>query len=210
MPTLLPPPIVRLVVCGNADRGDDGVALAAAATLLPALPPALAPQLEVRRCPDLRTEDLIDLPDGVQVLIIDAVAGLSPGDVVRMPLGELADRPAFTPRSSHQLPIDLVVGLAGAIRTRPVPGVFIGLAGHRFGYGTPLSKAARSALPAFRAAIEQELERMVGMPLTGAFGPTPVFAEPRMPLTPTPTPGPSVVGVEPDRRPRGRGRGVEV
>ena len=55
MTSILPPPIVRLVVCGNADRGDDGVALAAAATLLPALPPELCPKLEVRRCPDLRT-----------------------------------------------------------------------------------------------------------------------------------------------------------
>jgi hydrogenase maturation protease len=165
MTAMLPPPIVRLVVCGNADRGDDGVALAAAATLLPAIPAELAPKLEVRRCPDLRTEDLIDLPDGVQALIIDAVIGLSPGEIVRMPLGDLAARPAFTPRSSHQLPIDLVVGLAGVIRERPVPGVFIGLSGHRFGYGTPLSRAARAALPAFREAIEAELERMVGMPV---------------------------------------------
>ncbi len=169
MTALLPPPIVRLVVCGNADRGDDGVALAAAATLLPSIPAELAPKLEIRRCPDLRTEDLIDLPDGVQALIIDAVIGLSPGEIVRMPLGDLAARPAFTPRSSHQLPIDLVVGLAGVIRERPVPGVFIGLSGHRFGYGTPLSRAARAALPAFRAAIEEELERMVGMPV--AAGP---------------------------------------
>jgi hydrogenase maturation protease len=153
------------VVCGNADRGDDGVALAAAATLLPAIHAELAPKLEIRRCPDLRTEDLIDLPEGVQALIIDAVVGLAPGEIVRMPLGDLAARPAFTPRSSHQLPIDLVVGLAGVIRERPVPGVFIGLSGHRFGYGTPLSKAARAALPAFRAAIESELERMVGMPV---------------------------------------------
>lgn len=160
MSVLLPPPTVRLVVCGNADRGDDGVALAAAATLLPALPSTIAPKLEVRRCPDLRTEDLIDLPEGMQALIIDAVLGLSPGEVVRMPLGQLAARPAFTPRSSHQLPIDLVVGLAGVIRKRPVPGVFIGLSGHRFGYGTPLSRAARAALPAFRQAIEDELERM--------------------------------------------------
>jgi hydrogenase maturation protease len=158
---LLPPPVVRLVVCGNADRGDDGVALAAAATLLPALPPALAPRLEVRRCTELRTEDLLDLPEGVQALIIDAVMGLSPGDVVSMPLSELAARPAFTPRSSHQLPIDLVVGLAGVMRKHPIPGTFVGLSGHRFGYGTPLSRAARAALPAFRAAIEAELERMV-------------------------------------------------
>ncbi len=165
MTASLPPPVVRLIVCGNADRGDDGVALAAAATLLPALSPTLTPKLEVRRCPDLRTEDLIDLPDGVQALVIDAVIGLSPGDVVRVPLGDLAARPAFTPRSSHQLPIDLVVGLAGVIRKRPVQGTFIGLSGHRFGYGTPLSRAARAALPTFRVAIEAELERMIAMPV---------------------------------------------
>lgn len=160
MTATLPPPVVRLVVCGNADRGDDGAALAAAATLLPALPPDLAPKLEVRRCPDLRTEDLIDLPDGMQALIIDAVLGPTPGDVVRLALGDLTTHPSFTPRSSHQLPIDLVVGLAGVIRKRPVEGVFIGLSGHRFGYGTPLSRSIRSALPEFRAAIERELERM--------------------------------------------------
>lgn len=160
MTAMLPPPVVRLVVCGNADRGDDGVALAAAATMLPELPPDLAPKLEVRRSPELRTEDLIDLPEGVRVLIIDAVVGLPPGDIVRMPLGELVAHPAFTPRSSHQLPIDLVVGLAGVIRRAPIPGVFVGLAGHRFGYGTPLSKSARNALPAFRAAIVDELVRL--------------------------------------------------
>jgi hydrogenase maturation protease len=163
MSATLPPPVVRLVVCGNADRGDDGVALAAAATLLPALPSSLAPKLEVRRSPDLRTEYLIDLPDGVQALIIDAVIGLSPGEVVRVPLDQLVAHQSFTPRSSHQLPIDLVVGLAGVIRKRPVPGMFIGLSGHRFGYGTPLSRASRAALPDFRAAIVAELERMVGV-----------------------------------------------
>ena len=55
----------------------------------------------------------------------------------------------FTPRSSHQLPIHLVVGLAGVLRDRPVDGTFIGLAGQAFGYGTPISAAVRAALPAF-------------------------------------------------------------
>ena len=162
MTAMLPPPVVRLMVCGNADRGDDGAALAAAATLLPSLPGALAPMLDVRRCMELRTEDLIDLPEGMQVLIVDAVVGPSPGEVVRLPLSELASHPAFTPRSSHQLPIDLVVGLAGIIRKRPIPGTFVGLSGHRFGFGTPLSRAARAALPAFREAIVAELERLAG------------------------------------------------
>ena len=101
----------------------------------------------------------------MRVLIIDAVVGPAPGTVVSLPLGELCDRPPFTPRSSHQLPIDLVVGLAGVIRERPVEGAFVGLAGHRFGYGTPLSRAVRASLPAFRAAIESELERLAGAPV---------------------------------------------
>ena len=168
MTSILPPPIVRLVICGNADRGDDGIALTAAATLLPALSPELCSKLQVRRCPELRTEDLLDLPEGMQALIVDAVIGLPPGEIVRVPLAELAARSTFTPRSSHQLPIDLVVGLAGVMRKRPVPGMFLGLSGHRFGYGTPLSRATRSALPAFRAAIESELERMVGVAVAGA------------------------------------------
>lgn len=161
MTALLPPPVVRLFVCGNADRGDDGIALAAAATLLPALPPELAPKLEVRRCTELRTEDLLDLPGDMQALVVDAVIGPPPGEVVHVPLSELTARPSFTPRSSHQLPIDLVVGLAGIIRKRPVRGTFVGMAGHRFGFGTPLSRSARTGLPAFREAIVAELERLV-------------------------------------------------
>ena len=46
----LAPPSVRLLVCGNADRGDDGAALSAVATLLPTLPTSLLERLEVRRC----------------------------------------------------------------------------------------------------------------------------------------------------------------
>jgi hydrogenase maturation protease len=157
MSSVLPDPTVRIVVCGNADRGDDGVALATVATLLPSLPRGLLAKLEVRRCLELRVEDLTDLPPGVDCLILDAVAGVEPGTVVRLPLRELAGRPPFTPRSSHQLPIDLVVGLAGILRDVPVSGTFIGLAGHGFGYGTALSRVVRAAMPAFREAIEAEL-----------------------------------------------------
>lgn len=157
MRRVLPDPTVRIVVCGNADRGDDGVALATIATLLPTLPAALLQRLEVRRCLELRVEDLIDLPAGVSCLILDGVAGVEPGTVVRLTLGDLAGRPPFTPRSSHQLPLDLVVGLAGVLRDQPVEGTFVGLAGRGFGYGTPLSRVVRAAMPAFREAIESEL-----------------------------------------------------
>lgn len=189
MTDLLPPPVVRLLVCGNADRGDDGLAVAAAATLLPAIRPGLAPMLEVRRCPELRTEDLTDLPAGVRALVIDAVLGPTPGEIVRLPLDGLTKPTAFAPRSSHQLPIGMVIGLAGTMRRRPIDGTFLGLAGHRFGYGTPLSRAVRSALPAYRAAIEIELERLAAeasaeIRCTGAGSPAPTPAVDLPPMPP--------------------------
>jgi hydrogenase maturation protease len=160
-------PVIRLLVCGNADRGDDGVALVAAARLAADLSTTASALVEIRWCLDLRTEDLLDLPDGVGVVIIDAVQGPEPGAVVRLSLGDLSSRPPFTPRSSHELSIDLVIGLAGALRQRPVDGVFVGLAGSSFGYGSGLSAAARSGLPAFQAAILRELEDVAGRSARG-------------------------------------------
>jgi hydrogenase maturation protease len=151
-------PMVRVLVCGNVERGDDGVAPAAVAALLPTLPAPVRSMLDVRFRPELRVEDLVDLPAGASCLILDAVVGPEPGSVVRLSLGELLVRLPFMPRSSHQLPLDLVVGLAAVLRDRPVEGAFVGLAGRGFGYGTPLSLAARAGMPAYCAAIGRELD----------------------------------------------------
>ncbi len=155
-----PRPAVRVLVCGNAERGDDGVAPAAMAALLPRLPREIAERVEVRDAGELRVEDLQDMPPGVRCLVVDAVAGVAPGEVVRRPLGALGVAAGFSARSSHQLPIHLVIGLAGILRDRPVEGTFIGLGGEAFGYGTPLSPAARGALPAFADVIEGELREL--------------------------------------------------
>ncbi len=157
----LPPPTVRIVACGNADRGDDGAAVVALATLLPTLPRDLLARLEVRRCEELRVDDLADLPADASCVIVDAVAGPEPGTVVRCTLADLASGPTCSPRSSHQLPIDIVLGLAGVLRQSAIPGTFVGLAGHGFGYGSPLSRAVRGALPDFRDAIEAEVRAQV-------------------------------------------------
>ena len=157
----LPPPTIRIVACGNADRGDDGAAVVALATLLPTLPRDLLAKLEVRRCEELRVDDLADLPVDASCVIVDAVAGPEPGTVVRCTLADLANGPTCSPRSSHQLPIDIVLGLAGVLRQEAIPGTFVGLAGHGFGYGSPLSRAVRSALPLFRDAIEAEVRAQV-------------------------------------------------
>lgn len=162
----LAPPSVRLLVCGNADRGDDGAALSAVATLLPALPAPLLERLEVRRCGELRVEDLLDVATGEIAIIVDAAVGVPPGHVICMPIEAIA--PTFgsaTPRSSHELPIDQVLSLAGTLRPGGLPaGTFIGIGGRRFGYGRPLSRSVRLAMPCFQRAIAAELARVAHVP----------------------------------------------
>jgi len=167
--THLAPPSVRLLVCGNADRGDDGAALSAIATLLPSLPSALLERLEVRRCGHLRVEDLMDVPASEIALIVDAAVGIPPGHVVTLPIGQIvADPTAPAPRSSHELPIDQVLGLAQEMRPGGLPeGTFVGIGGRRFGYGRPLSRSVRLNLPAFQAAIAAELARLTNVPVEG-------------------------------------------
>ena len=160
--TQLAPPSVRLVVCGNADRGDDGAALSAVATLLPSLPAAMLERLEVRRCGHLRVEDILDVPAGEVCVLVDAATGIAPGHVVTLPIaGITADPASPTPRSSHELPIDQVLGLAQVLRPGGLPdGTFVGIGGRRFGYGRPLSRSVRLNMAAFQAAIAAELSRV--------------------------------------------------
>jgi hydrogenase maturation protease len=136
------------------------------ATLLPSLPTALLERLEVRRCGQLRVEDLLDVPAGEVAVVVDAAVGISPGRVVTMPLRLItADGIAPTPRSSHELPIDQVLSLAAALRPGGLPdGSFVGIGGRRFGYGRPLSRSVRLNMPAFQAAIATELARLAQVP----------------------------------------------
>jgi hydrogenase maturation protease len=160
--TQLAPPSVRLLVCGNAERGDDGAALSAVATLLPSLPSALLERLEVRRCGHLRVEDLTDIPANEVTIVVDAAVGIPPGHVVTLPIGSiLTDADAPTPRSSNELPIDQVLSLAQVLRPGGLPeGTFVGIGGRRFGYGRPLSRSVRLNMASFQAAIAAELARL--------------------------------------------------
>jgi hydrogenase maturation protease len=166
--THLAPPSVRLLVCGNADRGDDGAALSAVATLLPSLPSELLERLEVRRCGHLRVEDLADVPAGEVTVVIDAAVGIPPGHVVTVPIGQiLADPASPAPRSSHELPIDQVLSVAGVVRPGGLPdGTFVGIGGRRFGYGRPLSRSVRLNMARFQAAIAAELARLTHVPVS--------------------------------------------
>ena len=170
--TQLAPPSVRLLVCGNADRGDDGAALSAIATLLPSLPSAMLERLEVLRCGHRRVEDLTDVPAGEVTVVVDAAVGIPPGHVVTVPIGQiLSEAGSPTPRSSHELPIDQVLSLAQVLRPGGLPeGVFVGIGGRRFGYGRPLSRSVRLNMAAFQAAIAAELSRLTHVEGPAASG----------------------------------------
>jgi Ni,Fe-hydrogenase maturation factor len=136
-----PPRRVRLLVCGNAERADDGAALVAVAALLPTLPRNVLAAVDVRRCNELSIEDFVDVPDGCGCVVVDTVVGIPAGSVVTIPLADLAGHDAGgapAPRSSHVLPIGHVLGIASVLREA-------------------IGRPVRAAQPAFRAAIEQAL-----------------------------------------------------
>ena len=167
-----PAPVLRLLVCGNADRGDDGAALCAVAHVLPGLDPAVSRHLEVRRCSQLDATDLVDVAPDVGCLILDTVIGVDPGEVVELTLDELAERAAITPRSSHALPIGQVLGIASAVRSGLPPGRFLGIGGKWFGFGNVRSRALRAGMPAYERAVAAAIEDMVAASAPASTVPT--------------------------------------
>lgn len=147
-------PTIRVLVCGSADRGDDGAALNAVAHVLPRLEPDLRQRVEVRRCPQLDAADLIDVADGEACLVLDTVIGVEAGSIVEISLDELTRMEAAAPRSSHALPIVQVLGIAEAIRGQLPRGRLVGIGGKWFGYGQTRSRALRGGMAAFERTIE--------------------------------------------------------
>lgn len=171
MPVNAPSPAVRLLVCGNADRGDDGAAVAAVAHFLPRLEDAIRHRIEVRRCAQLDASDLIDVPDGEACIVMDTVVGVDAGTIVTMPLEALAnDGHGVSPRSSHALPIDQVLGIAAAVRGALPSGVFVGIGGRRFGFGARRSRAVTQSMRAFECATEGEVRRLASAALVAGTG----------------------------------------
>ncbi len=156
---------VRLLVCGNIERGDDGAAVVAVAGLAPQLPADLAAVLDVRHCEQAGIEDLLDLPDAMACVVVDTVVGIPVGSVTTLRLADLPlhagiDGPSA--RSSHILPIGQLVAIAGILRDVPVQGLFVGLGGGSFEFGRTLGTPILDAMPAFRSAITTALLEMSG------------------------------------------------
>ena len=157
---------VRVFVCGELARGDDAAGFAA----VELLPPDVRARAEIVPAGRLDVLLLLDLPAEEPCVVVDAVAGLRPGEIWLRPLPALVDRAraladagrAPEPSSSHELPLEQVLALAAILRDAPPAGTFVGIGGSCWDAGTPLTAPVAAGLPAFAAAIAAAVEAYVG------------------------------------------------
>jgi len=159
------PPVtgrVPVFVCGEPARGDDAAGFAA----VELLPAEVRARAEIREVGRLDVLFLLDLPTEEACVVVDAVAGIEPGEVWVRPLPALVGRAraladagrAPEPRSSHELPLEQVLALAATLRDAPPAGMFVGIGGSCWDVGTPLTEAVVAGLPEFAAAIAAAIE----------------------------------------------------
>ena len=177
---------IPLFVCGEPARGDD----AAGHAVVELLSPVIRGRVEVVVAGQLDVLFLMDLPADVPCVVVDAVAGLRPGEIWVRPLASLVDRARALaddgrgpePRSSHELPLEQVLTLAAILRDAPPAGTFVGIGGSCWDVGTPLTLPVARALPAYAAAIEAAIEALGQAAPQGPEGPeTPGEAAPQGP-----------------------------
>jgi hydrogenase maturation protease len=150
---------VCVLVCGSVDRGDDAAGLVVARQIAG----QLSPDVLVNIVGQLDIDDLLAVPTGASVVIVDTAAGIQSGRVVDLDLNALVDRTdGFRPRSSHALEFREVIGLAELIRGRPLAGRIVAVGGTRFGLGRPLSPSVRAALPSFASAVVAAVDGLRG------------------------------------------------
>jgi len=148
-----------LFACGHPDRGDDSVGPRAVERLAP----DTREVVDIRIVGALGPELLVELPTDVAILIVDAVVGVEPGHIVDIglaDLGLLSERVVAT--STHQLPLDQVVGLAGLIREHPLEGRFLGMGIDDVSPGAGLSPAVLASLPEMVRTIDAAVSHLVG------------------------------------------------
>ncbi len=154
---------VQVIVLGDRSRGDDAVAYAAVHEALSGMPDDILARVDVRATGQLDPADLVELPERGAAVVVDAIVGVPVGCLVRLSLGEIgpSDDGGPVPRSSHVLPVDQLIALAGVLRGGEPPGCLLGVGAERFGFGEPLSPAVADAVPALSAAVRHEVERLV-------------------------------------------------
>jgi len=161
---------VVVLVCGEPRRGDDAAAFVA----IDRLPTAVFASAEIRPVGSLDVDDIVSIDEGAACLIVDAAIGPDPGEIVRGSLASLArpgregrreggrdsGRGRAAPRSTHAMPVEQVLGLAGIVRPGLPPGSFVGIGVASFGLGEGLSPDVERAIPQFAQAIAAEIERL--------------------------------------------------
>ena len=151
------PVLVDVLICGSPDRGDDGAAPAAARILGAELPNGV----RLRIVGQLDIDDLLDIPTGAAVVIVDAATGLRPGQVLSLPLDSLSGSgQPVRPRSSHALAFPEVVGLAELIRGHPIRGRIVAVGAVDFALGGALSERVGAAIPALVEAVRVAIEQL--------------------------------------------------
>ena len=153
---------VPVFVCGESARGDDAAGFAA----VELLSADVCARAEIRVVGRLDVLLLLDLPAEEPCVVVDAVAGLAPGEIWVRPLAALVDRAraladaarAPEPRSSHELPLEQVLALAAILRDAPPAGTFVGIGGSCWDVVTPLTAPVAAGLPAFAAAIAAAID----------------------------------------------------
>lgn len=151
-------PGLRVLVCGERERGDDAVGPIAVEAVLAALPAETRGRLDVRWCGGPDPIDLLDQPVGQPCLIVDAVVGVSAGEVISLPLDAPAlDQRGCIPATTHTMPLPETLALAAVVRGHPVTGRLVGLGGARFGLGERPGEVVAAALPRFEAAIREAI-----------------------------------------------------
>jgi len=149
----------RVVVfaCGDPLRGDDSVAHLA----VEALPPEALARADVKLVGALEAEYLRDLPAGVRAIVVDAVVGPPPGEIVEMALIEMSGRAKrVVTTSSHQLPLDEVVAISQLLRDEPVVGRFIGMGIESVEIGEHATPSVEASIPALTAAIASAVAQL--------------------------------------------------
>ena len=148
---------VEILVCGNADRADDGVGIAVAEALRDRLPADVRLQIVGQ----LQVDDLLAVAPGAAVIVIDAATGVRGGRVVQLPLDGLLGRDdELRPRSSHALGFREVLGVADVIRGHPLVGRIVAVGGVRFGLGGPMSPSVIRAIPSMVNAVHQAVAEL--------------------------------------------------
>lgn len=145
---------VPVLLCGDPQRRDDGVALAAA----DCLPAAVAGRAELRAVGQLDPQLLLDA--GRPCIVVDAIVGIRPGEVVSLPLLSVADPGSPGPRSSHALPAAMVVELARILGADLGRSRLVGIGISDVRFGATLSPAVRRGLPELAGALTAAIEAL--------------------------------------------------